>query len=52
MRHNAGGGDEGKKGDGGTGIVVCDWVGLKGDWDIVRCVVGMNARLEIREGVD
>ena len=52
VRHNAGGGDEGKKGDGGTGIVVCDWVGLKGDWDIVRCVVGMNARLEIREGVD
>ncbi|KAL8794511.1 MAG: hypothetical protein Q9195_002984 [Heterodermia aff. obscurata] len=49
VRHNAG--EEGG-GDGGTGIVVCDWVGLRGDWDLVRCVVGMNARLEIREGVD
>lgn len=36
-------------GDGGTGIVVCDWVGLNGDWDLVRCIVGMNARLELRE---
>ena len=36
-------------GDGGTGFVVCDWVGHKGNWDIVRCVVGMNARLEMRE---
>ena len=36
-------------GDGSTGIVVCDWVGHKGNWDIVRCVVGMNARLEMRE---
>ena len=50
MRHYAGE-DDGRKGDGGTGIVVCDWVGLKGNWDIVRCVVGMNARLEMREGV-
>ena len=32
-------------GSGGTGIVVCDWVGNAGDWDLVRCVVGMNARL-------
>lgn len=44
--HNAGE----RTGDGGTGIVVCDWVGHKGNWDIVRCVVGMNARLEMREG--
>lgn len=36
-------------GDGGTGIVVCDWVGHKGDWDLVRCIVGMNAKLEMRE---
>jgi 1-phosphatidylinositol phosphodiesterase len=36
-------------GDGSTGIVVCDWVGNGGDWDLVRCVVGMNARLELRE---
>jgi 1-phosphatidylinositol phosphodiesterase len=34
-----------KKGDWSTGIVVCDWVGLDGDWDLVRCIVGMNARL-------
>lgn len=38
-----------KRGDGGTGIVVCDWVGYKGDWDLVRCIVGMNAKLEMRE---
>jgi len=36
---------DGEKGDGGTGIVVCDWVGLGGDWDLVRCIVGMNAKL-------
>ncbi|KAI9734138.1 MAG: hypothetical protein M1818_006657 [Claussenomyces sp. TS43310] len=36
-------------GDGSTGIVVCDWVGNRGDWDLVRCIVGMNAKLEMRE---
>jgi 1-phosphatidylinositol phosphodiesterase len=36
------------RGDGSTGIVVCDWVGNNGDWDLVRCVVGMNARLEMK----
>ncbi|KAL8828747.1 MAG: hypothetical protein Q9170_006468 [Blastenia crenularia] len=36
-------------GDGSTGIVVCDWVGYKGNWDLVRCIVGMNAKLEMRE---
>lgn len=36
-------------GDGSTGIVVCDWVGYKGNWDLVRCIVGMNAKLELRE---
>jgi len=42
--------DSGKKvGDGTTGIVVCDWVGNNGDWDLVRCIVGMNAKLELRE---
>ncbi len=35
-------------GDGSTGIVVCDWVGHEGDWDLVRCIVGMNAKLETR----
>lgn len=28
--------------------MVCDWVGLNGDWDLVRCIVGMNAKLEMR----
>lgn len=41
-------GDHVKEGDWSTGIVVCDWVGLDGDWDLVRCVVGMNARLPRR----
>ena len=36
-------------GDGSTGIVVCDWVGNNGDWDLVRCIVSMNSRLEVRE---
>ena len=46
QRHN----EEGEgKGDGGTGIVVCDWVGNNGNWDLVRCIVGMNAKLELRE---
>ncbi len=35
-------------GDGSTGIVVCDWVGHGGDWDLVRCIVGMNSKLEMR----
>ena len=46
LKHNEEG--EGARGDGGTGIVVCDWVGNDGDWDIIRCIVGMNARYEIR----
>ncbi|CAG8957554.1 hypothetical protein HYFRA_00010420 [Hymenoscyphus fraxineus] len=41
-------GEKREVGDGSTGVVVCDWVGLNGDWDLVRCVVGMNARLEMR----
>ncbi|KAI5288046.1 hypothetical protein KEM52_001329, partial [Ascosphaera acerosa] len=28
-----------------TGVLVCDWVGRRGDWDLVRSIVGMNARL-------
>lgn len=44
-----GDGERSPVGDGGTGIVVCDWVGYKGDWDLVRCIVGMNAMLEMRE---
>ncbi|KAL8863037.1 MAG: hypothetical protein Q9178_000410 [Gyalolechia marmorata] len=52
-KHNeSNGGEPGQAqvaGDGSTGIVVCDWVGHKGDWDLVRCIVGINAKLEIRE---
>ncbi|PWY80607.1 PLC-like phosphodiesterase [Aspergillus heteromorphus CBS 117.55] len=36
-------------GDWSTGILVTDWVGLDGDWDLVRCIVGMNARLSQRQ---
>ncbi|KAJ5440931.1 hypothetical protein N7491_003337 [Penicillium cf. griseofulvum] len=32
-----------------TGILVTDWVGLDGDWDLVRCIVGMNAKLRMRQ---
>ena len=46
-KHNLSDGPEEKpEGDGSTGIVVCDWVGNDGNWDIVRCIVGMNARFE------
>lgn len=36
-------------GDGSTGIVVCDWVGDNGDWDLVRCIVGHNSWLELKQ---
>ncbi|QSS60685.1 phosphatidylinositol phospholipase C [Histoplasma capsulatum] len=39
----------GKKGDWSTGIAVCDLVGLGGDWDLVKCVVGMNSRLMMQQ---
>ncbi|QIX02208.1 hypothetical protein AMS68_007725 [Peltaster fructicola] len=41
--------DCGDHGDGGLGIVVCDWVGKHGNWDLVKCIVGMNARRLHRE---
>lgn len=37
-----------KDGDWSTGILVTDWVGLDGDWDLVRAVVGMNGKLKMR----
>lgn len=37
------------EGDWSTGILVTDWVGLNGDWDLVRCIVGMNAKLKLRQ---
>ncbi|KAK3898331.1 hypothetical protein C8A05DRAFT_19067 [Staphylotrichum tortipilum] len=36
-------------GDAATGIVVTDWVGNHGDWDLIRCIVGWNARLQLRQ---
>lgn len=41
--------DEQAEGDWSTGILVCDWVGLDGDWDLVRCVVGMNTKLMVKQ---
>ncbi|KAF2401201.1 PLC-like phosphodiesterase [Trichodelitschia bisporula] len=38
------------QGDWGTGVVICDWVGESGDWDLVRCIVGMNSKLMVRQG--
>ncbi|KYK59971.1 Phosphatidylinositol-specific phospholipase C, X domain containing protein [Drechmeria coniospora] len=46
-------GEEGKGpnrlrvGAAGTGIVITDWVGAHENWDLVRCIVGMNARLQM-----
>jgi 1-phosphatidylinositol phosphodiesterase len=31
-----------KSGDGSTGVVVMDFVGENGDWELVRLIVGMN----------
>ncbi|POR31992.1 1-phosphatidylinositol phosphodiesterase [Tolypocladium paradoxum] len=48
-------GEEGKGpqnlnvGSAGTGIVVTDWVGANDNWDLVRCIVGMNARLQLNK---
>lgn len=33
-------------GDGATGVVVCDFVGGGGEWDLVRLVVAMNGWIE------
>ncbi|BCS27189.1 phosphatidylinositol-specific phospholipase C [Aspergillus puulaauensis] len=35
--------------DWGTGVLVTDWVGLDGDWDLVRAIVGLNAKLMTRQ---
>ncbi|KAH6606409.1 hypothetical protein Trco_005562 [Trichoderma cornu-damae] len=36
-----------KVGAASTGVVVTDWVGANGDWDLIRCIVGWNARLQL-----
>ncbi|KAI1377572.1 PLC-like phosphodiesterase [Hypoxylon crocopeplum] len=38
-----------KVGDASTGVVVTDWVGQDGDWDLIRCVVGWNAKLQLKQ---
>ncbi|KAF2209800.1 hypothetical protein CERZMDRAFT_46729 [Cercospora zeae-maydis SCOH1-5] len=45
-----GGAEEGEgegrvPGDGSVGIVVCDWVGKDGDWDLIRAIITMNSKL-------
>ncbi|KAI0161122.1 PLC-like phosphodiesterase [Hypoxylon sp. FL1284] len=51
IRHGAEGkGPEGLKvGDASAGLVVTDWVGLDGDWDLIRCIVGWNGRLKLKQ---
>ncbi|KAI1650575.1 PLC-like phosphodiesterase [Daldinia loculata] len=51
LRHGVDGkGPKGLKvGDGSTGVVVTDWVGQDGDWDLIRCIVGWNARLQLKQ---
>ncbi|KAI0387928.1 PLC-like phosphodiesterase [Hypomontagnella monticulosa] len=36
-------------GDRSTGVVVTDWVGQDGDWDLIRCIVGWNAKLQLKQ---
>ncbi|KAB5580920.1 phosphatidylinositol-specific phospholipase C [Coniochaeta sp. 2T2.1] len=50
MRHGEHGKGPGNRsvGDACTGIVVTDWVGHNGDWDLIRCIVGWNARLQLK----
>ncbi|KAL6717954.1 hypothetical protein ACLMJK_004039 [Lecanora helva] len=36
-------------GDGSTGIVVCDWIGADGDWSIVDCILGYNAKFTTKK---
>jgi len=52
-RHDLGGGPgerelDGSSGDGGVGIVVCDYVGAGDNWDLVKCIVAMNAKLQAK----
>lgn len=40
---------QGEELGGGTlGVVVCDWVGDQGNWDLVRAIIGTNSRLLAR----
>ena len=33
-----------------TGILICDWLGKDGHWDLVKYIVGMNSRVEFKDG--
>ena len=44
MKHNIPE-DDCPVGDGSTGIVVCDWVGDQGNWNIINCILGFNSNL-------
>ncbi|ERS96065.1 1-phosphatidylinositol phosphodiesterase [Sporothrix schenckii 1099-18] len=48
VRHGEADGQNGKAGDCSTGILVTDWVGHHGDWDLLRCIVAWNARLQLK----
>ncbi|KAK0734888.1 PLC-like phosphodiesterase [Lasiosphaeria miniovina] len=50
MSHGAPGKGPGQLtiGDAATGVVVTDWVGNNGDWDLIRCIVGWNSRLQLK----
>lgn len=37
--------EKGLKGLECSGVIVCDWVGWKGDWELVHCIIEMNWRL-------
>ncbi|CAK7214322.1 hypothetical protein SCUCBS95973_002103 [Sporothrix curviconia] len=50
VKHNeaaAEGAANNNNGHGSTGVVVTDWVGHRGDWDLLRCIVAWNARLQL-----
>ncbi|KAF2862824.1 PLC-like phosphodiesterase [Piedraia hortae CBS 480.64] len=36
-------------GDGSAGIVVTDWIGKNGDWDLAKCIITMNSRILLRQ---
>ena len=48
LEHHISAGEAIQEGSGSTGIVVCDWVGNRGNWDLVRSIIGMNAILETK----
>ncbi|KAF2198213.1 1-phosphatidylinositol phosphodiesterase precursor [Delitschia confertaspora ATCC 74209] len=37
-----------QQGDGGTGVVVMDWVGHGSDWDLVKLIISLNTALASR----